>query len=123
MPQKRSIDSFFVSKSSPASKRPRLSGNVNDFPPSNLPPTTHSTYPVALPQLPPHIADAISEVPAEEAKPINDRPDLDLLYFQPYIAKDVAWSLFEFLRRELFFYRVTYNIKRGPTETEIKTPR
>ena len=48
---------------------------------------------------------------------------LDLLYFKPYIPKSISRELFEFLRSELFFYRVKYTIKRGPTETLINTPR
>lgn len=54
---------------------------------------------------------------------MNSQPDLDLLYFSPYIPKDAVRDLFEFLRQELFFYRVKYNIKRGPVETQINTPR
>jgi len=45
------------------------------------------------------------------------------LYFQPYIPKEIEKALFEFLRQELFFYRVKYKIKRGPVETDINTPR
>jgi alkylated DNA repair dioxygenase AlkB len=54
---------------------------------------------------------------------INDQLDLDLLYFQPYVAKDIEKEIFQFLRQELFFYRVKYTIKRGPIETQINTPR
>lgn len=54
---------------------------------------------------------------------INNQPDLDLLYFEPYIPGYLAKSFFEFLRAELPFYRVEYTIKRGPTETKIRTPR
>ena len=46
--------------------------------------------------------------PADEGRLINDQPDLDLVYYQPYIPKDVQRNLFEFLRRELPFYRVKY---------------
>ena len=59
----------------------------------------------------------------QEGKAINDQLDLDLLYFQPYIPKDIERDLFKFLRQELFFYRVKYKIKRGPVETQINTPR
>ena len=54
---------------------------------------------------------------------INDQLDLDLLYFQPYIPKDIERDLFKFLRQNLFFYHVKYKIKRGPVETQINTPR
>lgn len=54
---------------------------------------------------------------------INDQLDLDLLYFQPYIPKDIEKDVFRFLRQNLFFYRVKYNIKRGAFETQINTPR
>ncbi|TKA62328.1 hypothetical protein B0A49_11868 [Cryomyces minteri] len=85
--------------------------------------SSHSTYPFPVPQLPPSVADALGFAPAVEGKAIHDQPDLDLLYFQPYIAKDIEKDLFEFLRQELFFYRVEYRIKRGSVETQITTPR
>lgn len=54
---------------------------------------------------------------------INDQPDLDLLYFQPFVARRVEKDLFDFLRGQLFFYRVQYKIRRGGMETQINTPR
>ena len=54
---------------------------------------------------------------------IDDQLDLDLLYFQPYVSKDIERDLFKFLRQSLFFYRVKYMIKRGTFETQINTPR
>lgn len=54
---------------------------------------------------------------------INDQPDLDLLYFEPYIPGYLSRDLFGFLRSELPFYRVEYNIKRGGIETQVRTPR
>jgi hypothetical protein len=44
------------------------------------------------------------------------------LYFQPFIPAKVEHELFEFLRSELFFYRVKYMIQRFGKETEIHTP-
>lgn len=49
--------------------------------------------------------------------------DLDIVYHKPYIPSTVSSGIFEFLRRELFFYRVQYKIKRGGIETNINTPR
>jgi len=129
MSRKRTLDSFFQSTSP---KRPRLSngndnsqaGSTSDTKTSSdLPPSNHSTYPYPVPQFPSHLANALSEVPAAEGKELNEKPDLDLLYFQPFIPKSIERDLFHFLRRALFFYRVQYKIKRGPTETEINTPR
>jgi hypothetical protein len=54
---------------------------------------------------------------------MNDQPDLDLLYFSPYLSARVAKELFSLLRSELPFYRVEYTIKRGAIDTLIKTPR
>ncbi|KAL1302496.1 hypothetical protein AAFC00_002886 [Neodothiora populina] len=108
---KRTLDSFFVA---PQAKKQKL---------STAAPSQHPTYPLSVAQLPPDISEALEFAPAEEGTAINDQPDLDLVYFQPYIARDVAKSLFQFLRAELFFYRVEYKIKRGPVETQIRTPR
>jgi alkylated DNA repair dioxygenase AlkB len=58
-----------------------------------------------------------------QGKEINDQPHLDLLYFQPFIPKSIERDLFNFLRSELFFYRVKYTIKRLGKETLINTPR
>src|ERR1700722_14151675 len=58
-----------------------------------------------------------------EGKVMGDQPDLDLLYFQPSIPHAIERSLFEFLHSDLFFYRVTYTIKRLGTERQINTPQ
>ncbi|MCJ1306794.1 hypothetical protein MMC25_000437 [Agyrium rufum] len=130
MSKKRTLDGFFQS-SSP--KRARISPerelkaktshvilNSLDAPTDW---SDHPTYPYPVPHFPKQLQDALTEVPASEGKDINDQLDLDLLYFQPYIPKSLENELFQFLRRELFFYRVQYKIKRGPTETMINTPR
>jgi hypothetical protein len=114
MSKKRTIDGFF-SKPQPEKK---IKVEANADPPSN-----HSTYPFPVPQLPNSISDILGFCPATEGKHMNDQPDLDLLYFQPYIPSEIHQELFRFLREELFFYRVKYRIKRGPIETEINTPR
>lgn len=54
---------------------------------------------------------------------MTDQPDLDLLYFEPYLPRSSAKELFEFLRSSLPFYRVEYDIKRGGISTHIRTPR
>lgn len=112
MPKKRTLEGFF--KPAQAKKI-----RVDSFEDASV----HPTYPWAVPQLPPSITEALGFAPAEEGKAINDQPDLDLLYFQPYIPKSIENDLFQFLRQELFFYRVQYNIKRGDVETQINTPR
>jgi hypothetical protein len=66
---------------------------------------------------------SLSLLVSAEGKGMDDQPDLDLLYFQPFIPHAIERSLFEFLRSELFFYRVMYTIKRLGTETQINTPR
>lgn len=120
----RTLDSFF---GTPASKKPKPEDGREEQEKavdiSNQDVTSHSTYPFSLPQLPSSIREMLNFVPASDGRVINDQPDLDLLYFQPYIPKDIQRELFEFLRRELFFYRVKYSIKRGPTEMQINTPR
>ncbi|KAK3627894.1 hypothetical protein LTR56_003884 [Elasticomyces elasticus] len=127
----RTLDGFF---SQPAAKKQRpdeLSGEivitldskdtVSDKPSREM--STHPTYPYAIPHLPAEIIDILNFAPATEPRIMNDQPDLDLLYYQPYIPKEISKPLFEFLRRELFFYRVKYNIRRGSVETQINTPR
>lgn len=136
----RTLDSFF---SPPPPKRPRASGTQaiqaqqqrsipDDEKGIRLPEdkdsalaqlSMHATYPFAIPQLPPNIVESLNFAPATEGRNINDQPDLDLVYYQPYVPKEIQRELFEFLRRELFFYRVKYTIKRGPVETQINTPR
>ena len=126
----RTLDAFF---SPPASKKartedsqtaPTSTANKDETSPSRL--TKHPTYPFALPQLPTEINDLLNFAPASEGRVIRDQsnlPDLDVVCYEPYVPKDIQRDLFEFLRRELFFYRVKYTIKRGPTETQINTPR
>jgi hypothetical protein len=110
---KRTLDSFFKP---PEPKRPRLAESTEA-------PSNHSTYAFAIPQLPASLAASLDFSPAAEAENINDKPDLDLQYYKPYIAKDSALDLFQFFRDKLFFYRVQYKIKRGTVETAVSTPR
>ncbi|KAL2444591.1 hypothetical protein ABEF95_017089 [Exophiala dermatitidis] len=85
--------------------------------------TNHTTYPWPIPHLPRHIASELELQVTAQGQEIRNRPDLDLLYFQPFIPKSIARDHFEFLRSELFFYRVKYTIKRFGKETIINTPR
>ncbi|KAF2498714.1 DNA repair family protein [Lophium mytilinum] len=112
MSKKRTLDGFFA----PAvAKKPKIE-TLNEV-------SSHPNYPFHIPHLPAAITDGLGFAPASEGRAMNDQPDLDLLYFEPYVPKDIHRELFKFLRQELFFYRVRYNIKRGPTETQINTPR
>lgn len=84
----------------------------------------HPTYPYPVPHLPPSIVSTLADsIPAYPGKSLSHLPDLDLLYFQPFIPASISPALFDFLRANLFFYRVKYKIKRGNIETDIKTPR
>lgn len=121
---KRKLDSFF----SPISERKK---SRNDGPQmkaegcldSATDHSRHITYPFPIPFLPQDLQESLNGVPASDAREINDQPDLDLLYFEPFIPPSCEHRLFAFLRQELFFYRVKYKIKRGGFETDINTPR
>ncbi|KAI1368708.1 DNA repair family protein [Xylaria arbuscula] len=78
--------------------------------------STHESYPFPIPYLPRALEAEIAGLPARDARVIADQPDLDLLYFDPYISRPAARQLFEFLRSELPFYRVEYDIARGGIE-------
>lgn len=83
----------------------------------------HNSYPFPIPHLPVSFSEHLGFAPSAEGKAINDQLDLDLVYYQPYIPSSIATSLFTFLRQELPFYRVQYQIKRGSVTTQINTPR
>lgn len=119
---KRTLDSFFSSQ--PVAKRSKTENNACDAEDApRQPRSSHPTYPFPIPQLPKTVADALPSLPFKAARKISDQPDLDLLYFEPYFSPKVSQELFEFLRRELFFYRVQYKIRRFGKETEVNTPR
>ncbi|KAK0122174.1 hypothetical protein ONS95_010433 [Cadophora gregata] len=123
--KKRTLDAFF--------KPPAKKVKVSDTEPSKesrdpdvqeqVEYSTHPTYPFPIPHFQSHIIKNIISFPSTIGKAINDQPDLDLLYFQPYIPQYLERQIFQFLRSELPFYRVQYKIKRGGIETEINTPR
>ncbi|KAI1118931.1 hypothetical protein F5Y14DRAFT_446738 [Nemania sp. NC0429] len=83
----------------------------------------HPSYPFPIPSLPDALEAELAGPPARAARAIADQPDLDLLYFEPYISRPAAQQLFEFLRAELPFYRVEYDIARGGAKTRVRTPR
>ncbi|KAF2203552.1 2OG-Fe(II) oxygenase [Delitschia confertaspora ATCC 74209] len=111
MSKRRAIDSFF--KPSVKKAKYELSSQKSQ----------HPTYPFPIPYLPDLIQQSLNTASVVEGTVINDQPDLDLLYFQPFIPKDIHQAVFEFLRQELFYYRVQYTINRGGVETIINTPR
>ncbi|KAI0194538.1 hypothetical protein F4808DRAFT_336763 [Astrocystis sublimbata] len=146
MSKKRTIDAFF---GIPQAKKPRDAGTVTlsslptspalksetdnqssskitDFSSTNeekLKYTKHASYPFPIPHLPDGLEAEVSCEPERPGRVMNDQPDLDLLYFDPYIPRHAGKQLFAFLRAELPFYRVEYDIARGPTKTHIRTPR
>ncbi|EUC41903.1 hypothetical protein COCMIDRAFT_8448 [Bipolaris oryzae ATCC 44560] len=106
------IDSFFTR---PSPKKPKYEVSKAK--------SSHASYPFAIPHLPKDFAEQLGFAPAGEGKVMNDQLDLDLVYYQPYIPSSIAGGVFEFLRQELPFYRVIYNITRGGVQTQINTPR
>ena len=136
---KRTLESFFKPISPPSTEKrikldqptqesqsqqpnPQSADTRTDEP--NAEPSNHPTYPIPILHLPSHIDVGIQHgTPARQARNITNQPHLNLLYFQPYLARQTANELFKFLRRELPFYRVQYSIKRGGIETPINTPR
>lgn len=129
---KRTLDTFFKpvtpppkkTKPTPTTTATITSQSTTSTSPSSQEPDTHPSYPLPIPTLPSHLTTALkTTTPAREPKEITNQPHLDLLYFQPYIPRRTANELFTFLRAELPFYRVQYNIKRGGVESRINTPR
>ncbi|KAL3495905.1 hypothetical protein BJX62DRAFT_232793 [Aspergillus germanicus] len=116
---KRTIESFYKTVSPPNKK---IKADEELIPTTF---TTHPSYPHPIADLPPSIANALANINTESTSPtiINNQPHLNLLYFHPLIPQAAARDLFQFLRRELPFYRVQYNIRRGGINTQINTPR
>ncbi|KAI0102897.1 DNA repair family protein [Nemania sp. FL0031] len=145
MSKKRTIDAYF---GIPKAKKPRDSDHLNledepaapaigshtngDGRETGLSATvnsevrgysTHTSYPFPIPRLSDALDAELLGPPARDVHVIANQPDLDLLYFEPYISRHAARQLFEFLRAELPFYRVEYDIMRGGIKTHIRTPR
>jgi hypothetical protein len=57
----------------------------------------HPTYPFLIPHLPLLISSHLNSLPSTVGQAVNDQPDLDLVYFQPYIQKYLERHFFEFL--------------------------
>lgn len=123
--KKRTLDGFFSPMSQKKARVAETITTTEPVPPesSNQLLSCHSEYPFPIPHLASRVSDQLSPSAAAEGRKINDQPDLDLLYFEPFVSKSVQLDLFDFLRGELFFYKVQYKIKRGPTETQVTTPR
>ncbi|KAI0417521.1 DNA repair family protein [Xylaria grammica] len=85
--------------------------------------STHASYPFPIPHLSDALEAAILGLPTRAGRVIANRTGLDLLYFEPYISRNTARQLFEFLRSELPFYRVEYDIMRGGAKAHVRTPR
>jgi alkylated DNA repair dioxygenase AlkB len=106
------LDTFFKPS---APKKPKYEASADK--------SSHVAYPFAIPHLPAPFKEQLGFAPAEEGKVMNDQMDLDMVYYQPYIPTSIAAGVFSFLRQELPFYRVQYNINRGGVQTQINTPR
>ncbi|TLD20475.1 hypothetical protein PspLS_08562, partial [Pyricularia sp. CBS 133598] len=109
MSKKRTIDSFFGS----STKKQKTNNPENE----QILKSEHSTYPFPILHLPQSISKELISYPAVPARAINDQPDLDLLYFEPYIPSYIARDLFAFLRSSLPFYRVEYTTVFGLDDT------
>ncbi|KAF7505408.1 hypothetical protein GJ744_000954 [Endocarpon pusillum] len=120
---KRTLDGFF--KASSAKKAPveDRSLSTRNLEPQSSDVTNHPTFPWAVPNLPRNIAGELETLVTHTGKEIKNQPHLDLLYFHPFVPRTIERELFEFLRSELFFYRVKYTIQRFGKQTEINTPR
>jgi alkylated DNA repair dioxygenase AlkB len=123
---KRTLDAFFsrTTVPLPASKKQHVENETSVASNTlNGLRSSHNTYPWSIPHLPESTASEIEQLVTTQGRAITDQPQLDLLYFQPFIPRHVARELFNFLRSELFFYRVQYTIKRFGVDTVINTPR
>lgn len=123
---KRTLESFFRPQSSKKARiedSQLLQSENNGENVSEGDYTYDDTYPWGIPHLTALIQEEVSALVTAQGKPINDQPDLDLVYYQPFIPKSIERDLFNFLRSELFFYRVKYTIQRFGKETQINTPR
>lgn len=64
----------------------------------------HSSYPFPIIAIDVDLYTALKEAtPDKTPKAINNQPNLDLLYYEPFIPKSAADEYFKFLRRGLLF--------------------
>ncbi|KNC79850.1 hypothetical protein SARC_07773 [Sphaeroforma arctica JP610] len=127
-PKKSTLEHFFKA---PPSKRTRNAASPSS--PStttksstdSLVPSSHPTYQFAIPQLPNSITESLEHaIPSlDNGKRVDDQPHLDLVHFHRYLPRGIEASIFDFLRENLFFYRVQYAKKFGNKEMQINTPR
>ncbi|KAL4900231.1 hypothetical protein BDW74DRAFT_182985 [Aspergillus multicolor] len=116
---KRTLESFYKTVTPPKSKKLKVDEELS----APLSYTYHPSYPHPIASLPPSLTSALDNLSRAQSKSITNQPHLDLLYFHPLIPSPTARELFQFLRRELPFYRVQYSINRGGQTTQINTPR
>ncbi len=83
----------------------------------------HFAYPFPIADLSTLILSSLKYIPAQPGRTINNQPNLDLIYYEPFVPRLLARQLFEHLRSTLPFYKVSYTIQRGPVPTNIVTPR
>ena len=114
MAKRGALEAFFL-PAAPAPKKAKYEASTHK--------SSHATYPFPVPHLPTPFLEQMQFSPSEQGKLINNQPDLDLVYYQPYLDDSLASGIFDFLRQELFFYRVQYTINRGGMQTNINTPR
>jgi alkylated DNA repair dioxygenase AlkB len=107
------LDSFIQRTRAPKKPKYDLPGTT----------TSHPAYPFPIPHFPAEITSELAHCPAQPGKAIKEN-DLDIIYHNPYIPASIADTIFDFLRSELPFHRVSYKISRpGGVETTINTPR
>jgi alkylated DNA repair dioxygenase AlkB len=116
MSKRGALDTFFKPT---APKKPKYEASTEK--------TSHASYPFAVPCLPSSFIEQLATCPtvADGTSIDNDPkyPDLDLVIHRPYIPSSISGGMFEFLRQELFFYRVVYQITRGGINATVNTPR
>ncbi|RCI11800.1 hypothetical protein L249_7256 [Ophiocordyceps polyrhachis-furcata BCC 54312] len=114
VPRKRTLEAFFA----PAPKRSKAADDDDN----DVDEVIHIAR-VHHADLPASLSNGMASAPARPSRSINDQPDLDLVYFEPFIPTRISRALFEFLRAELPFYRVEYDIQRSGIATHVRTPR
>jgi alkylated DNA repair dioxygenase AlkB len=116
MSKRGALDSFFKPT---APKKPKYESSTEK--------THHASYPFSVPFLPSPFGEELGTCPAvaDGTSIVDDPkyPDLDVVIHRPYIPSSISGGIFEFLRQELFFYRVVYQITRGGINATVNTPR